>query len=63
LESACARAVDSQIVSYKSIQSILKNGLDRQSLKPEAPSVAHKVTHINVRGSEYYRSKEATHVA
>lgn len=63
LESACARAVDSQIVSYKSIQSILKNGLDRQSLKLEAPSAAHKVTHINVRGSEYYRSKEVPHVA
>jgi transposase len=63
LESACARAVHSRITSYKSIQSILKNGLDRQMVKPEAPSAAHNVTHINVRGSEYYRSKGVTHVA
>ena len=63
LESACARAVHSRIASYKSIQSILKNGLDRQLINPEAPSKAHKVTHINVRGSEYYRSKGVTHVA
>jgi transposase len=63
LESACARAVHSKITSYKSIQSILKNGLDRQALNPEASSAAHNVTHINVRGSGYYRSKGVTHVA
>jgi transposase len=63
LEAACARAVYSRILSYKSIQSILKNGLDRQPLSPEPASTAHNVTHINVRGAGYYRSKEVTHVA
>jgi transposase len=57
LEAACARAVHSRVTSYKSIQSILKNGLDRQPLRPEPQSVAHNVSHINVRGADYYRSK------
>jgi transposase len=63
LEAACARAVHSKVTSYKSIQSILKNGLDRQLLSLEPPSTAHNITHINVRGAGYYRSKEVTHVA
>ncbi len=63
LEAACARAIHSRILSYKSIQSILKNGLDRQPLSPEPSSTAHKVTHINVRGADYYRGKGVTHVA
>lgn len=63
LEAACARAVHSRVTSYKSIQSILKNGLDRQSVNPEPPSTAHNVAHINVRGAGYYRSKGVTHVA
>jgi len=63
LEAACARAVRSKVTSYKSIQSILKNGLDRQPPCTEPPSTAHNVTHINVRGAEYYRAKEVTSVA
>jgi hypothetical protein len=62
LEAAYARAVHSMVTSYKSIQSILKNGLDRQLLNPESPSTAHNVAHINVRGADYYRSKGVTHV-
>lgn len=63
LEAACARAVGCRITSYKSIQSILKNGLDRQPLGPEPQSVAHNVAHINVRGSGYYRSKGVTNAS
>jgi transposase len=57
LEAACARAVHSRVTSYKSIQSILKSGLDRQPLSPEPPFTAHNVSHINVRGAGYYRSE------
>ncbi len=63
LESACARAVHSRVSSYKSVQSILKNGLDHQSLDSEPPSVAHNISHINVRGAGYYRGKGVTDVA
>jgi hypothetical protein len=63
LEAACSRAVQSRVISYKSIQSILKNGLDRQPLSLEPPSTAHSVRHINVRGAAYYRSKGVTYVA
>jgi len=63
LEAACARAVHSRVTSYKSIQSILKNGLDRQPLGPEPQSTAHDVSHINVRGAGYYRSKGGTNAA
>jgi hypothetical protein len=63
LESACARAVHSKVTSYKSVQSILKNGLDRQPLDTEPPSVTHNVSHINVRGAAYYRSKGVTDAA
>jgi hypothetical protein len=63
LEAACARAVHSRVTSYKSIQSILKNELDRQPLSLEPSSTAHNVTHINVRGAGYYRRKGVPHVA
>lgn len=53
LEAACARALTVKAVSYKSIESILKKGLDRQPLpqqEPEAPPIDHD----NIRGPEYY---------
>lgn len=37
LEAACRRALALQSLSYRSIQSILKNGLDRQPLPDAAP--------------------------
>ena len=63
LESACARAVHCRVASYKSVQSILKNGLDRQPLDSQSQSVAHNVSHINVRGAGYYRGKGVTDAA
>ena len=53
LEAACARALHIQSYSYKSIEAILKNGLDKQPL-PEPPSEPLSIEHDNVRGAGYY---------
>lgn len=55
LEAACARALAIQSPSYKSVQSILKTGLDRQPV-PDTPSRALRIEHDNLRGAQYYRS-------
>ncbi len=55
LEAACERALAIKSLSYKSIESILKNGLDQQDLPPEQPELP-AIEHDNVRGSEYYQS-------
>lgn len=54
LEAACQRALAVQSLSYRSIQSILKNGLDRQPLPDAAPDQPRR-EHANLRGSNYYR--------
>jgi len=52
LEAACDRALAINANSYKSIASILKNGLDKRPLQqPQLPVI---IEHDNVRGSEYY---------
>lgn len=52
LEAACQRAARLQVISYRSLASILKHGLDRQSPTPtQAPLPLH---HANVRGPAYY---------
>jgi transposase len=54
LEAACRRALALQAFSYRSVQSILKTGLDRQPLLASVPE--HPVReHANVRGADYYR--------
>lgn len=53
LESACKRAVYIKAPTYTSIQSILKNNLDRQPL-PAPSATTPAITHDNVRGSTYY---------
>ena len=52
LEAACQRALKLNTYSYKSIESILKHGLDGQPL-PETND-APTVRHGNVRGADYY---------
>ena len=52
LEAACARALRFGTCSYRSIQSILNSGLDRQAGEPELP--LHSPAHENVRGQTYY---------
>jgi transposase len=54
LEAACERALVAKAHSYRSIESILKNGLDRQPLAPEVPQRTHP-SHDNVRGPDYYQ--------
>ncbi len=54
LEAACARAVTLGAYSFKSIEAILKNGLDRQPLDAPNASGTLRRRHENVRGSDYY---------
>ncbi len=58
LEAACQRALAIRGLSYKSLRSILENGLDRQAL-PAAAEPAPAVDHDNVRGAAYYRSQHS----
>lgn len=57
-ETACRRALRTGAVSYKSIASILKLGLDRveEIESNEIDCIGH---HENVRGKGYYREAEA----
>lgn len=55
LEAACARAVAVRARSYRHVESILKNGLDRlpspvEETEERAPLAAHE----NIRGGGYY---------
>jgi transposase len=54
LEAACRRALALQAFSYRSVQSILKTGLDRQPLLTPVPEPERR-EHANVRGADYYR--------
>jgi transposase len=53
LEAACHRANLIGGRTYKSVESILKNGLDRKPLPDESTSEA-PVDHPNIRGGGYY---------
>ncbi len=55
LEAACERAVHVRARSYRHVQSILKNGLDRVPLSTTEPETKPlPLTHENVRGGDYY---------
>ena len=59
LEAACQRALALGSVSYKSIESILKNGLDQEPLpKDDVGEAADElaIAHGNIRGADYYAS-------
>ena len=53
LEAACQRALALGACSYKSLESILKHGLDRRPLPPQPDATAGPV-HANIRGPHYY---------
>ena len=57
LEAACKRALAMNACSYRSIQSILKTGLDRQKLDTAEIPAIYQETHTNVRGAAYYREE------
>ena len=53
LEAACARAIDINALSYGSLKSILKHGLDIKRLTAPAQTCL-PLEHANVRGPHYY---------
>jgi transposase len=52
LEAACNRALRVRARSYRHVESILKNGLDRVATTDEQTTLS--LTHENVRGRDYY---------
>jgi transposase len=52
LEAACARALDIGARSYSSLNSILKNNLDRR--RPAMPADGPAIAHDNIRGPTYF---------
>ncbi len=52
LEAACLRALEIGGLSYRSVQSILKNNLHRH--RPERPAEGPAITHPNIRGAKYF---------
>ena len=59
-EAACARALHLRSYSYRSVESILRTGLDRQPLPGEHPALPPHPGHRNVRGASYYRYERTT---
>ncbi len=55
LEAACKRAVYINSLSYRSVESILKSGLDQKPL-PEENNQKEPVKHKNIRGPKYYKT-------
>jgi transposase len=53
LEAACQRGNDIGAISYSSIASILKNGLDKAYTAEKTPESA-PIWHGNIRGNGYY---------
>jgi transposase len=53
LEAACARALKARALSYRSVESILRHGLESEPLS--APSSRTHRRHQNLRGPTYYR--------
>ena len=53
LEAAAGRALAVRALSYRSLESILKSGLDRRPL-PESTPERRPPRHENIRGSAYY---------
>jgi transposase len=52
LEAACVRALEIGARSYSSVNSILKNNLDRQ--RPATPADGPAIAHDNIRGPTYF---------
>jgi len=57
VEAAALRAMHFSAYSYQSVKSILKKGLDKQSLEKEPEAIISQ-NHANVRGAAYYQPKE-----
>jgi len=57
LEAACRRAQAIDAVAYKSVQSILKTGLDQQPLPEPGSTVPLPFEHAHLRGTTYYQQE------
>lgn len=57
LEAACRRALAFETISYRSLESILKNGLESRPLPGETKEPP-PVQHRNIRGSDYFQLRE-----
>lgn len=54
VESACQRAIEIGAYSYKSVESILKNALDKKALPTESNKTPIPAEHDYVRGQDYF---------
>lgn len=54
LEAACERALKLGAQSYRSLESILRQGIERQPLPDSTAATATVITHENLRGTQYY---------
>ncbi len=55
LNAACKRALEINGYSYRSVESILKQGIDKKPLSKQGNSIQEPIKHFNIRGSEYYQ--------
>jgi transposase len=58
VEAACRRAQALEAFAYKSVQSILKTGLDQQPLPERERVVPLPFEHDHLRGATYYHEHE-----
>ncbi|MCG6536433.1 MAG: IS21 family transposase, partial [Syntrophales bacterium LBB04] len=54
LEAACERALHCKAYSYKSVNSILKTGLDQRPVPHNNGTPKNPIIHHNIRGQDYY---------
>ena len=54
LEAACARALALAAPSFRSVQSILRHGLDRRPPPGADATGSLPTAHENIRGADYY---------
>ena len=52
LEAACGKSLAVGARSYRHVESVLKNGLDR--VDRDQPAPRDSVDHENIRGGDYY---------
>ena len=57
LEAACRRAQALEACTYKSVQSILKTGLDQQPLSEPVSTIPLPFAHAHLRGTTYYQQE------
>jgi hypothetical protein len=60
LEAACVRGLATGAISYTSIKSILKAGLDRRPIPGEDKPKQLKIWHGNIRGAAYFATATTT---